>query len=58
MIVSTGLLVASLNYIVSDCVCIKHWTEKYIEMPMLIILSAVAFIISWRDYIKTLKNKR
>jgi len=55
---SAGLLVASLNYILSDCVCVIYWFEKYIEMPTLIILSAIALIEAWREYIEEVREKK
>jgi hypothetical protein len=56
IVVSIGLLTASFNYIMSDCVCVRYWFEKYIEMPVLIILSVITFIEAWREYIKEIKK--
>jgi len=56
IIISAGLLTASFNYIMSDCVCIRYWFEKYIEMPILIIISLVSLILAWREYIKEIKK--
>ena len=55
---SAGLLVSSLNYIMSDCVCISYWFEKYIEMPILIIISLASLILAWREYIDEVREKK
>jgi hypothetical protein len=55
---SAGLLVASLNYILSDCVYVKYWFEKYIEMSILIIISLASLILAWREYIEEVREKK